>query len=122
MEEVKLKGIESPSPEKEIVSAHERLREIAAAVRITQKSSAISVPPNLVKDLFDLVPDLESIQKDARQRVVNQLTVRELNTGDILIHDEDNIKEFYLVVSGLLFYNPKSTVIDIKVFFQALPN
>ncbi len=94
---------------------HEKLKAIAAAVKQNQQSAAPALSLNLVKDLFECVPDLESIQKDARQRVANQLLVKEMHAGDILVREEDDIKEFYIVADGLLQMVPKGQKVDIKV-------
>ena len=99
----------------------ERLKAVAINIRDCQKSSTPSVSLSTVKELFELVPDLDSIQKDARQRVVSQIIVKEMLAGDILIKEDDTLKEFYLVVEGVLLQIPKGQKVDAKVgVFQYL--
>eukprot|EP00831_Metopus_contortus_P063605 TRINITY_DN5616_c0_g2_i1.p2 TRINITY_DN5616_c0_g2~~TRINITY_DN5616_c0_g2_i1.p2 ORF type:complete len:115 (+),score=23.04 TRINITY_DN5616_c0_g2_i1:155-499(+) len=56
----------------------------------------------VIKELFETVPDLDCIQKEARMRVANQLFIKELKPGEVLVHEEDDLKEFYLVTEGTL--------------------
>ena len=46
-----------------------RLKDIAKAIHECRETPTATLPPTVIKDLFEIAPDLECIQKDARPRV-----------------------------------------------------
>ena len=64
--------MEDKTEEVEIVdkeTMESKLKSIAKAIKDARETATPALAQNFIKDLFDLVPDLECIQRDARQRV-----------------------------------------------------
>ena len=97
------------------VVEREQLSQIGAVLKENRDRASI------LKPLFALVPSLESIQKDVRPKVCSQLTLRCLRAGDKLIGQEEEIKEFFVVLEGVLQHIPAGQPYDVKVQFCSLP-
>jgi len=91
---------------------YKMLSEIAADLRENKDRSAI------IKPLFTIVPDLETIQKDIRQKVCNQITFRQYKTSEIIAKEDEDLKEFFVILEGACQFIAAGQPFDAKVFFS----